>query len=257
MAAVLLCKDEDDVIEWTCRHLVEQVDEVLVWDNLSTDDTRPILDALVAEGLPLKVFDDTEVGYMQSVKTTHGAMVAMERGHQWVLPVDADERTSTTDERPIREFLNGLAPDVRVVTSELFNHIPTALDVQDEPNPFRRITWRKRERAPLGKVCVRLHPELIIHQGNHGVWLPGQTLAVPGLVTRHYSWRSPEQYYRKLVNGAAAYGATTLPENIGLHWRMFGNPPDEATVKAHFTEWFWSADPWADSSLIFDPSPIE
>jgi hypothetical protein len=90
--------------------------------------------------------------------------------------------------------------------------------------------------------------------GNHSASFDGCGLTVPGLVIRHYSWRSEEQYLRKIRNGERAYAATTMPETTGGHWRMFAGAEDQA-VRDHFWRWFHTSDPYADSSLIFDPAP--
>jgi hypothetical protein len=100
---------------------------------------------------------------------------------------------------------------------------------------------------------------LEIRQGNHSAWAPGTGLTVAGLCVRHFSWRSAEQYERKIANGYRAYAATTLPEGVGAHWRMFGAPdaPDfSQRVQEHFRQWFWVAEPQADRSLIYDPAPM-
>jgi hypothetical protein len=286
----MLVKDEADVVEFTVRHLLGHVDQLLVRDNGSSDGTAEILDALAdqADGR-LVVQEDSEVGYYQAAKTSELARLALELGHSWVVPCDADEFWYATDGRPIRDYLAGLAPDVAYVTAPLFNHLPTALDPPAfclrcagsgrepregtwagpeggpasctscrglvTPNPFRRLGWRQREHGALPKVACRLRPGLEIRQGNHSAYAPGGGLSAGGLVVRHFSWRSEEQYLRKIVNGAAAYAATDLPADTGAHWRAFGNPPDEAAVRGWFRTWGWQENPAADDSLLYDPAP--
>ena len=63
-----MVRDEADIIAYTLRHLLEEegVDHLIVADNLSTDDTRSIL-----EGFPrsqVTILDDLEEGYDQSTK---------------------------------------------------------------------------------------------------------------------------------------------------------------------------------------------
>lgn len=218
-------------------------------DNASSDGTREIL-----ETLGVIVIDDPEIGYWQSRKTTALALLALERGHKWVVPCDADEIWIAPDDRTISDFLCGTPPDVQIVTAQLFNHLPSKIDDASIESPVRRICWRQRAHAPMGKVACRLHPEMVIHAGNHSAWMPGICLSSPGLSIRHFSWRSAEQYRKKIRNGEAAYKATDLPENIGVHWRMFENATDEA-VMGHFWQWFCSSDPTVDSTLIYDPAP--
>lgn len=271
VCAVLLVKDEADVIEPVLRHLREQVDYVLVSDNGSTDGTKDILRDFCFEAplAWLDVYDDEDPAYYQSRKTTSLAMRALERGHTWVVPCDADEVWHVNDtERTLSEFLAGLAPDIQIVTAQLFHHIPSALDLpatpphtgairgeEYEPNPARRIGYRKREHAGLPKVACRLRPDLVIHAGNHGASTDGTALRSGGLSVRHFSWRSREQYLRKIRNGERAYAATDLPEDTGLHWRMWADHSDEA-VMDHFDTWYYSRDPGGDPDLIYDPAPV-
>lgn len=284
----MLVKDEADIVEFTVRYLLTQVDHVLVYDNGSTDGTREKLVDLAVETPDVGsgyspspsphgvwVRDDPLVAYLQAEKMTAMAAYAFSLGHKWFVPVDADEFWYATDGRTIADFLAGLAPDVAYVEAPLFNHLPTQLDayadeqrvipgtgeerwIEPEPNPFKRIGWRQREHGALPKVAARLRPGLEIRQGNHTAYAPGSGVTTSGLVVRHFSWRTAAQYEKKIANGYRAYAATSLDESVGAHWRMFGDPDDPTfsdRVRDHFSTWFWVDDPYADASLIYDPAP--
>ena len=127
----MLIKDEADVIEFTLRHLAAHVDEILVYENMSTDGTREILDRLAASEMPgLIVVDDEDPAYYQARKMTALAALALERGHQWVIPCDADEVWYVNNDpgRPIRSFLGGLGREVCFITAAMFNHFPSSED---------------------------------------------------------------------------------------------------------------------------------
>lgn len=257
-AAVLLIRDEADIIEHVLRHTLATVDQAFVADGGSTDGTIEIVQELAAE-LPIVLSHDTELGWYQSRKCSRLAAQALELGHDWVLPIDADEIWLANDGRRIADFLAGVAPDVKTVRAVLYNHFPSALDLESATNPLERIGWRSREHQPLqfGKVACRLLPGLVILDGNHGAWSPQVGGEIGGLEVRHFSWRSPERYAAKMAHGYRALTATDLPHDIGRHWRDHGDPDADPgydeRVQAHFRQWFFMDDPEADDSLVYDP----
>lgn len=259
VAAIAMVRDEEDIIETTVRWMVEQTDIVIVADNGSRDSTREILDSL--DGVV--VLDDTKPGYYQAKKTTRLARVAREKhGADWVVPFDADEMHVATDRAlRIADVLERLPAEVLVSEAPLFDHVATGAD-PDEPNPVRRIGWRRAERATLRKIACRTSPELMIHQGNHSAAYEGVEIVpmVSGHIeVRHFPYRSPEQMVRKALNGREAYEATTLSADAGKHWRDYARLVDDGGPEAlHevFREWFWSADPETDPGLFLDPCPL-
>lgn len=253
VVAISMCKDEADVAEGMLRHLADEVDHIFVADNGSTDGTRGILHDLARE-LPLTVLDDPEPAYMQSAKMTALAEKAHADGAEWIVPVDFDEIWYATDR--LRTVLPGLPADCTVAWAALYNHLRTAVDV-DDSDPFRSMVWRQRMPGALPKVVVRWAPGAVIEQGNHGAQHPLGVVGVPALSVRHFPARSPEQFTRKGLNGAAAYRATDLPAELGAHWRSYGQ-----LVEAHgeqiladvFREHWWYLSP-TDSGLVHDPAP--
>ncbi len=250
----MLVKDEADIIEPVLRHLLTQVDHVIVADNGSTDGTFEILNAMRHEpGVELRA--DPELGYWQSRKTSALAYDAYVAGFDWVVPCDADE-VWYAHERRLGDMLDGMPPDIQIVTAELYNHLPTLEDDETITNPLERIGWRQRERAPLPKVAARTSTDLVIEAGNHGArYKYGPGFRGAGALIRHYSWRTEAQYLRKIRNGERAYAATTLPEGTGAHWRAWEGKPDEAIVD-HFNRWFVVAEPSSNDALIWDPAPV-
>jgi hypothetical protein len=246
VVAIARVKDEHDVIAATVTRMREQVDNVIVEDNGSTDGTTEILRGL--DGV--EVLEDPTVAYYQSRAMSRLASYAsIERGAGWVVPFDADEVWYSPFGR-IRDVLVD-HPEASIATAELYDHVATAADV-DRSDPVARIGWRRREPAPLPKVAVQPYPRVTIHQGNHGADYGG---TVDGLlVVRHFPYRSVEQMIAKARNGAAAYAATDLPDHVGAHWRGYGQLTDEQ-IGDVFRKYFWSAEPERDPSLIYDPAP--
>lgn len=260
IAAVTMVKDEAEIIEYTLAYMASEVDEIIVADNLSSDETVEVLASL---NLPcsLVLTNDDEVGYYQSRKMTDLAFLAKERGADWVIPFDADEIWRSSD-GSIREALSRVVSPVAGFS--LYNYFPCPGDDQEARNPFQRIYHRDASPAPLPKVAVRPVPGLVIEQGNHGASINGRKVPDPrsGLradppivgVVRHFPWRSFEQFELKVRNGAAAYQATDLPEEMGSHWRGYGRVLDELGPEGLRTgiweRWFYNPD---GVDLVYDP----
>ncbi|MES2867613.1 MAG: glycosyltransferase family 2 protein [Actinomycetota bacterium] len=246
---VCRCKDEVDIIAFTVKHMLTQVDRVIVEDNGSTDGTLQAL-----SDLDVDVLHDATVGYYQSAAMSRLAEIAARRHDAAiVVPFDADEAWYS----PFGRVADVLAEHPGAIfTAELYDHVATARD-RDDANPLARIGWRRREPACLPKVAVRPRPSVTIHQGNHGADF-GATIGGL-LVVRHFPYRSAEQFVSKVRNGSAAYAATDLPEDAGKHWRDYGRLLDAggpAAVGDVFRAWFWSPAPELDATLTFDPAPV-
>lgn len=262
--AVLMVRDEEDVIFHTLEHLkTEGVTGVALANNLSSDGTMDEVHRWRDQYIhgdprdwPIRtaLFDDEDPAYYQSRKMTNLAnLVQGFYGAEWIVPVDADELWCG-ENMPLADHLRRMPAKVDCVQAALFNYYPTSQDNQDKANPFERIERRDPNAAPLPKVALRWRPGMVIHQGNHGAdgW---SHQGIGGASVRHFPWRSPEQFERKVRNGAAAYKATDLPEDMGAHWRQYGaileNGGPEALRRDVYEEWF--LDPPLE--LLLDPAP--
>lgn len=258
VAAVLMCKDEIDIIEATISHMATQVDFLIAADNGSTDGTRDILSDL-AYKLPLTILDDVEVGYWQSKKMTALAKVAKNAGAEWVVPFDSDEIWYSPF-GTIKDVLSNITPKYLVATAALYDHVSSSEDNPSELNPVKRIGWRRKEPGVLPKVACRWREDLIIEQGNHGAKYCDGNHPIDGLlVIRHFPYRSAKQFCNKAKNGAAAYEATDLPETSGAHWRGYGailKGSGEEALKGVYRTWFFLDKPYGDQSVIYDPAPV-
>lgn len=248
---ISMCKDEEDVIAGAVLHMADEVDEIIIADNGSIDDTRAIL-AELADTLPVTVLDDPDPAHYQGRKMSALAALAAERGATWVVPFDADEIWVAEDR--ISTILDKLRGNV--ATARLFNHYRTAVDIESG-DPFTSMVWRQPDPLGLPKVAFRWEPGATIHEGNHAVTLPHGERPELCLEVRHFPYRSVEQFVRKARNGAAALAATDLPDDVGAHWRSYGALADRygpEILAEVFTEHFWHLSP-ADSGLICDPAP--
>lgn len=252
VAGISIVKDEADIIGRTVGHMLGQVDLVIVADNLSTDGTRDILDRSGAV-----VVDDTDPAHYQSRKMGWLAGIAAEHGAEWVVPFDADEIIYSPFGR-VADVLGGIAYRWMVASSVLYDHVATAVDPEVD-DPVERLGWRRREPVPLKKIACRARPDLVIEDGNHHARYTTEPAAFPGqLVTRHFPYRSPEQFIAKARKGSVALACTDLPDDVGAHWRSYGQLLEahgEPVLREVFAEHFFSAAPEDDPSLIYDPAP--
>lgn len=262
--AIMLVKDEQDIIEHTIRHLLTQVDRVIVSDNMSTDDTWEIIRQLRDEyGRAVTVRRDYEPGYYQSKKTTALAKEALHMGYRWVVPCDADEYWYSPHGR-IGDVLAELPDHILFCRAALYNHVATSEDDPEVECPFDRQGWRIRQEGALAKVACRTSESLYIGMGNHDASTTGRVRSIGHhtiddvLVIRHFPWRTRGQYINKVANGARAYqAAPNISDEFGQHWKEHGLPGDEGFEEragGWFDTWGYSAEPRADKALIYDPA---
>ena len=248
ITAVMMVKDEADIIEGTIRHLLGEVDHVIVADNGSTDGTLDIL-----YWLPMEVVEDREQAYYQSEKMTALAQMAADQGAEWIVPVR--RRRTLVCGRPASERSWSISRPAGTLSKvTLWNHFPSGIDPPGDP--FQSIVWRQKEPAGMGKVAFRWEEGAVIHQGNHDVTLGEKNYGLP-VSLRHFPYRSAEQFVRKARNGAAAYKASDLPESWGAHWRSYGEILErhgpEALEEVFYT-YFHFMSP-IDNGMVHDPAP--
>lgn len=231
--AVTMVKDEADVIAMTVHHLLGQgVDHVLIADNLSTDDTRPILEDMARRDSRIHVVTDSEPAYFQAAKMTRLARAAARAGADWVVPFDADELWFA-DHGSLAERLRAIAAaDPRdsttgVVRARLHDTIPTG---GPSPDPTAATCVLDATPTPPGKVAIRAHRLMGVVVGNHGAQRVGHV--ADGLCIAHLQYRSEAQVERKARQGLAAVQLADAPDYVGVHWSALADLTPEAISRA-------------------------
>lgn len=248
-------KNEADIIEATISRMLRQVDHVLVMDG-STDETTEILEAL-----PVTLIRDETPTYEQPQQMTALAHQAREFGAEWILGFDADEVWLSTEGR-IADRLAELPDEALLAPAPLFNHVVTALDDPDDPDPVSRIQWRRPEPVPLPKVACRAREDLTIHFGQHGASFSEvrHPLSATGVLqVKHYPYRSVQQLVNKIRVGGRQLVESNIDKSLGAHWRGFYETLErdgERGLESWFARWAYSADPENDPELVHDPCEL-
>lgn len=243
VAAVGMVRDEEDIVEGTLRHLLDQgVGLIIVADNLSTDSTPAILARLTREDPRIVVVQDNDPAYRQSEKMTALARRAMEAGAAWIVPFDADERFYSYGEETVAAFLGRTTDDI--VSVDVFEYVPTPLDNPQEPDPVQRMLHRE-PKAGGRKVVFRACPAAVVAMGNHDVTGHSGKRG-RGLFLRHYSFRSERQFIRKVRTGASAVRLAGEAAACVDHWAALDCLSDEALSRS------WRERPTAEG-MVLDP----
>ena len=217
VVGLVMVRNEEDVVDHVVRHMLAQVDQVIVADNLSTDRTRSILDNI--DSTKLVIVDDLDPAYRQAEKMTALAEDWAEPG-DWLVPFDADELWCMSNGMPLGEGLRSLSNDA--VSGKSWVHVPQNSDVKIEC-PFSTMPWRVSTPEAWPKAAFRWKVATDhIEQGNH--WMKGPLM--DAIDIRHFQYRSYEHLVAKVTVGAAALAAANLPGNSGEHWRRLSSMPD-------------------------------
>jgi glycosyltransferase involved in cell wall biosynthesis len=222
--AVAMIKDEADIIAHTLRHLeTEGVDGIIVADNMSTDGSREIVEALKLD-CQLLCVTDPDPAYHQSRCISDLVQDAFACGADWVIPFDADEVWY----QPNGTLRDAFAAITRTSTAHcararLYNYYPTSNDSVTETNPYLRIRHRHPEPSTLRKVAVKRGSPVVIAHGNHEATRAGHFVTIESAIEiAHFPWRGWERFHRKIRNGYAALNLSDCDDETGAHWRLYG-----------------------------------
>jgi hypothetical protein len=253
--------NENDLIEWSVRRMLAQVDHVIIGDN-STDGGWEILEKLVGEGLPVTLLEDRKLNWQQNEVMTAYAFMAREMGADWVCPFDIDEAWLPCFGRRISDALDTVPDGVLMVVAANLTHSATTEDDMSDPDPMHRMKWRSPERLPLGKVACRVVDGLEIGHGNHSATYEG-VRHIPTvhdvIEVRHFPYRTADQFLKRVEGAWPMLRDSGLPRSHGAHMWGYGEMLDRAgpqAVKDWFTSKMLFDDPEHNAEgLVFDPLP--
>jgi len=110
IVSVTMVRNEADIIESFVRHHLGFVDQMIIVEHRSVDETPAILQQLKAEGAPIEIVKDSRLESNQSVVTTlQMRRAARELGADWVLLLDADEFLTSDQDSSVRPLFEKLS----------------------------------------------------------------------------------------------------------------------------------------------------
>jgi len=197
IAVLMMFKDEEDILgqcisHW--RHL--GVDQFYLCDNGSTDRSVEIVKAQVKE-MNCSLFHCEYENFPQREMINKLKTMAIQDGHQWIFPIDADEFLNISDAGflTIKEWILSLS---QYWTYGGFNYGQYRY-VNKMPNGM---AWIEPEHR---KVFGKISPLWNISIGNHEI--EGVTPTIPdgGAYLNHYQYRSYGQFKRKKITFFKAF----------------------------------------------------
>lgn len=193
IAVLMMFKDEEDIIGKCIDHWAGLgVDAFYLCNNLSTDNSPfEVLNAQLRNCCQITTTHSIREDFPQREMINYLKGLALNDGHQWIFPIDADEFLSL-NEVPcfsIKQWLQYLPGWTYGGFSygqyKYINRMPNGV-YWEEP----------KHKKAFGKIS----PFWNISIGNHEIEGVAPTLHDGGAYLNHYQYRSYDQFKRKKIN---------------------------------------------------------
>ncbi|WP_405287728.1 glycosyltransferase family 2 protein [Methanobrevibacter sp.] len=233
IVSISMVKNESDIIESFVRYNLNIVDQMIILDNCSSDETPHIINKLIKEGLPIVLIKDTDIFYAQNIKTTkllHKAVKEYEA--DIVCLLDVDEFIISHNEQNPRKILESIDSS-KYHLIKWRTYVPTANDSDDKFIPQRITYIRDETLETYYKVIVPkeivLKYNVDVSMGNHDLLINGKNNKKlkeynHDLNIAHFPLRSKEQCMSKILIGwPNTIARNTENESWATHWEMLFN----------------------------------
>ena len=226
--AVVMVKNEGDIIEAFSSHLMALFDNIIFVDHQSNDGTRQFLDALESSEKKVSVFELKEQSYIQALLMNHVLRTNETVSESdWVFILDCDEFLPFNDKSDFSNYLASKLEE-QILFFPWKNIIPVPYWEDVVEISANQDYLMPDEYSVYGKVAFRtsvLEDENVwLAQGNHtllnhkdGVALPAHFTDMP---LYHIPVRSKKQFTLKLNQGVSSYKALGQDRDKleGSHW---------------------------------------
>ena len=237
IAGLAMVRNEADIIETFVRYNLKFLDEMIIVLHSPLDDTPRIVEQLRAEGLPIVIEHNHELGFSKAEwmnKVARDVLAAKRADFMFML--DADEFIKSPSRAYLNEAINSI-PVGATAALRWESYVPTPDDPGVERNVIKRIQYRcAKESSPIYKVtvCKRFAEDssLTIADGNHAVFC-GQGssqrhvthVAFRGVSLAYFPVRSEAQLVSKALIGIWSRwlekGSVDKSMNVSTHWLHF------------------------------------
>lgn len=233
IVSISMVKNESDIIESFVRYTLNIVDQMIILDNYSTDETPIIINKLIEEGLPIVLINDDDASYTQDIKTTKLLHKAVEEYEaDIVCLLDVDEFIISNNEENPRKIIESINSS-KYYLIKWCTYVPTADDSDDKFIP-KRITYLRDETLEtFYKVIVPkeivLKYNVNVSMGNHNLIINGKNNTKlreynSNLNFAHFPLRSKEQCMSKILIGwPNTIARNTENESWATHWELLFN----------------------------------
>jgi len=273
--AVVQVQNEADIIESLCRYYCCFCDGIIVTDDMSSDNTKEILNHLVEEGLPVYITDDESIDHgLGSIYARYQQInLAVDKyDADIILPIDADEfliNVKGGNPRPALESLD----------EKIEYHIPWHNYICPKENDdntvfYPNVTSKYAEplfsKAIVSRFLVK-QKEAFPETGCHSFFYPKEaqiTSDLTELCYNHYPYRSVYHFMLKTILGwtfrlTCPYHDGSILFAQSFHWKAFYEEikkygiisQDMLEKYSTYTEFTFTADKEYDfKESIFDTS---
>lgn len=237
VAGLAMVRNEADIIEAFVRYNLKVLDELIIVLHSPLDETTEIVEKLRAEGLPVVIKHNRELGFDKAEWMNKVARELLQSKRvDFLFMLDADEFIKC----PSRAYLDdaiAAIPAGATAAVKWESYVPSSDDDSTERNVLKRIQHRVADeinRVCKVTVCKRFadDPALSIADGNHAVvrgrgehLRPVPHVLFRGISLAHFPVRSESQLVSKALIGVwsrwVENGRVDKSMLISNHWLRF------------------------------------
>jgi len=206
LAAVVMMRNEGDIIRPFLSQCAEFFDEVYIADVRATDGTTESLRSFSDTRLKVHVFEVSRQERYQSALTNQLSRKAFAQGADWVFCLDGDEFLGADSRDEVEQALADLGADV--MRMPWINLVPTRFGTFTSFDTAQDFHWSGRtsvfSKVAISSLFAANNPNYYVEEGSHAIRPAFGETAIqgqPGLPLLHLPVRSLERLKYKIGLG--------------------------------------------------------